>query len=48
MSIYRYLPGILLPSNILAISDVLETCKDATILVFVIPHQVKKIKRKKF
>eukprot|EP00596_Hydrurales_sp_CCMP1899_P008621 CAMPEP_0119034876 /NCGR_PEP_ID=MMETSP1177-20130426/1900_1 /TAXON_ID=2985 /ORGANISM="Ochromonas sp, Strain CCMP1899" /LENGTH=367 /DNA_ID=CAMNT_0006992677 /DNA_START=274 /DNA_END=1377 /DNA_ORIENTATION=- len=35
----KYLPGILLPSSVCAISDVLEACKEADILFFVVPHQ---------
>lgn len=37
----RYLPGIKLPENIVAVPDLLEACKDATLLIFVVPHQVK-------
>lgn len=40
MGVHRYLPGIQLPSNIVACPDLLETCRDATMLVFVVPHQV--------
>lgn len=39
-TISRYLPGIKLPSNIRAMPDLLDACKDATLLVFVVPHQV--------
>ncbi len=35
-----YLPGIPLPTNIVAVPDVSEATKDANILVFVLPHQV--------
>ncbi|KAL3836825.1 hypothetical protein ACJMK2_022238 [Sinanodonta woodiana] len=35
----KYLPGIKLPDNIVAVPDVVEASKDADILVFVIPHQ---------
>ncbi|KAG0265283.1 hypothetical protein DFQ27_000689 [Actinomortierella ambigua] len=35
----KYLPGIKLPENIIACPDLLETVKDATMLVFVVPHQ---------
>jgi glycerol-3-phosphate dehydrogenase (NAD+) len=35
----KYLPGIKLPSNIKAIPSLEETVEDATVLVFVIPHQ---------
>lgn len=38
---FRYLPGIKLPENIVAVPDLLEACKDATLLIFVVPHQVK-------
>jgi hypothetical protein len=36
----KYLPGIKLPDNVFAVSDVGEAARDATILVFVLPHQV--------
>lgn len=35
----KYLPGIPLPSNIVAVSDLSEACKDSTLLIFVLPHQ---------
>lgn len=35
----KYLPGHTLPSNVVAVPDLLEAAKDADILVFVIPHQ---------
>jgi glycerol-3-phosphate dehydrogenase (NAD+) len=35
----RYLPGIQLPSNIVACPDVVKSAEGATLLVFVIPHQ---------
>lgn len=35
----KYLPGIALPHNIIANPDVASTVKDATILVFNLPHQ---------
>ncbi|KAF9355382.1 glycerol-3-phosphate dehydrogenase [Mortierella sp. AD094] len=35
----KYLPKIKLPENIIACPDLLETCRDATMLVFVVPHQ---------
>ncbi len=36
----RYLPGIKLPSNIKAYPDIREAVKNATVLVFNLPHQV--------
>ena len=36
----KYLPNIKLPSNVVACSDIVECVENATILVFVIPHQV--------
>ncbi|KAK6181467.1 hypothetical protein SNE40_009311 [Patella caerulea] len=40
----KYLPGIKLPENVVAIPNLLEASKDADILIFVLPHQfVKKI-----
>ncbi|GMT18115.1 hypothetical protein PFISCL1PPCAC_9412, partial [Pristionchus fissidentatus] len=35
----KYLPGKKLPANVLAVPDLVESCKDATILIFVVPHQ---------
>ncbi|KAG1682495.1 Glycerol-3-phosphate dehydrogenase [NAD(+)], cytoplasmic [Nymphon striatum] len=35
----KYLPGHKLPSNVVAIPDLIECSKDADILVFVLPHQ---------
>jgi len=35
----KYLPGVKLPKNIIAVPDLAAACKDATLLVFVTPHQ---------
>ena len=35
----KYLPGIALPTNVVAIPDLAEACRNATLLVFVLPHQ---------
>merc|ERR1740133_757862 len=35
----KYLPGIILPSNIVAVPDLATACQDATLLIFVLPHQ---------
>lgn len=35
----KYLPGIKLPPNIVAEPDLVAAAKDATLLVFVVPHQ---------
>ncbi|KAL8570177.1 hypothetical protein ACOMHN_030973 [Nucella lapillus] len=35
----KYLPGIKLPTNVVAEPDVTKACKGADILVFVLPHQ---------
>ncbi|XP_034446758.1 glycerol-3-phosphate dehydrogenase [NAD(+)], cytoplasmic isoform X1 [Hippoglossus hippoglossus] len=35
----KYLPGHTLPTNVLAVPDLVEASSDADILVFVIPHQ---------
>ena len=35
----KYLPGIQLPDNIVAVSDIKEACDMATVLIFVLPHQ---------
>ncbi|CAI2172048.1 18715_t:CDS:2 [Funneliformis geosporum] len=37
----KYLPGYKIPDNVKAVPDLFETIKDATILIFVIPHQGK-------
>ncbi|RUS14739.1 NAD-dependent glycerol-3-phosphate dehydrogenase N-terminus-domain-containing protein, partial [Endogone sp. FLAS-F59071] len=35
----KYLPGIKLPDNVKAVPEILDACEDATIFVFVLPHQ---------
>lgn len=35
----KYLPGIKLPPNIIAVPDLKEACYGATLLIFVLPHQ---------
>jgi glycerol-3-phosphate dehydrogenase (NAD+) len=35
----KYLPGIQLPTNVVAVADLAEACRDATLLIFVLPHQ---------
>ena len=35
----KYLPGIRLPKNVVAVPDLAEACANATLLVFVLPHQ---------
>ena len=35
----KYLPGIKLPENVVAVADLATACKDATLLIFVLPHQ---------
>src|SRR5258708_38594171 len=35
----KYLPGITLPDNVLAVSDLTQAIEDASVLVFVTPHQ---------
>lgn len=35
----KYLPGIVLPDNVVAVPDVAESVTDADILVWVLPHQ---------
>lgn len=35
----KYLKGFKLPSNVVAVPDVVETAQDADILIFVIPHK---------
>ena len=46
----KYLPNIKLPQNVRAEPDLEEACRDATLLIFVLPHQflpplLKKIRR---
>lgn len=35
----KYLPGIKLPKNVVAVADLATACKGATLLIFVLPHQ---------
>lgn len=35
----KYLPGIKLPANVIAVPDIVEACKDSDLIVFNIPHQ---------
>ena len=35
----KYLPGHKLPTNVIAIPDVVEAAHDADIIIFVLPHQ---------
>ncbi|RCN40412.1 glycerol-3-phosphate dehydrogenase [NAD(P)+ ] [Ancylostoma caninum] len=35
----KYLPGKLIPENVVAVPDLIESCEEANILIFVIPHQ---------
>lgn len=35
----KYLPGIPLPENVVAVPDLVEACAGATLLIFVLPHQ---------
>ncbi|XP_041371831.1 glycerol-3-phosphate dehydrogenase [NAD(+)], cytoplasmic-like isoform X2 [Gigantopelta aegis] len=35
----KYLPGFKIPENVIAIPDVAVACKNADVLVFVLPHQ---------
>ncbi|KAF1953931.1 glycerol-3-phosphate dehydrogenase-like protein [Byssothecium circinans] len=35
----KYLPNITVPSNVVANPDVVDSCRDSTILIFVLPHQ---------
>lgn len=35
----KYLPGRLLPQNIVAVPDLISAAKDADLLIFVLPHQ---------
>lgn len=38
----KYLPDVKLPGNVVAIPDLAEAVKGATIIVFVLPHQVRR------
>lgn len=35
----KYLPGIKLPANVVAVPDLVEACADADLIIFNIPHQ---------
>ena len=35
----KYLPGVSLPSNVIAEPDLGTACRDATLVIFVLPHQ---------
>lgn len=35
----KYLPGKIIPENVVAVTNLVESCKEANILVFVVPHQ---------
>ena len=35
----KYLPGSNYPTNVVAVTDLVEAVKDADMLIFVIPHQ---------
>jgi glycerol-3-phosphate dehydrogenase (NAD+) len=35
----KYLPNIILPNNLQICTDLIETCRGASVLVFVVPHQ---------
>ena len=35
----KYLPGITLPENVVAVPDLTEACRGANLLLFVVPHQ---------
>jgi glycerol-3-phosphate dehydrogenase len=35
----KYLPGVALPPNVVAVADLAEACQGATLLIFVLPHQ---------
>ena len=35
----KYLPGFVLPKNIVAIPDIKTACKDSNVLIFALPHQ---------
>lgn len=35
----KYLPGVCLPDNVVALPDLEEAARDASIIVFVLPHQ---------
>ncbi|KAK6744948.1 hypothetical protein RB195_011579 [Necator americanus] len=35
----KYLPGKLIPENVVAVPDLIESCEESNVLIFVIPHQ---------
>lgn len=43
----KYLPGIQLPENIVATPDAVDAAKGADLLIFVLPHQVRRWSTKK-
>lgn len=38
---HKYLPSARLPDNVVAVPNAADAAKDATMLVFVLPHQVR-------
>lgn len=39
----KYLPGRQLPENVIAVPNIVDAAADADLIIFVIPHQVKKL-----
>ena len=35
----KYLPGVKLPENVVAVPELLDAARDADLFIFVIPHQ---------
>ena len=35
----KYLPGFVLPKNVIAITDIKKACEDSNVLIFALPHQ---------
>lgn len=35
----KYLPGFVLPKNVVAITDLKKVCEESNILIFALPHQ---------
>ena len=41
----KYMPGVPIPENVVAVPDLTEAVRGATVLVFVLPHQVRAWRR---
>lgn len=39
----RYLPDVELPENLVAVPKLADVVKDATLIIFCVPHQVRRV-----